>query len=446
MAVFILPVFASAATSPGVKPGNFFYFFDTSFEKIGLFFTFSPEKKARRALQYADERLAEIEVIAEEKDTDAVKTAISNYENNVALAAEKSKEVTDKAKAENLLTSIENNAEKNQEVLSVVLTKVPEEAREAILRAISASRKGQEEAAKQIAELKGEVEKLKQEVEELKKEAGDPRADEVEKLKKEVEELKKRQANDKKMEIINPNEKNIIQTPKLTPPPSYKIEGSGLQENYKLQAVTILNFSKENFVKLISFTRDCALMAADRKSRLILLSVDREKDISQVSFDSYLLKLTTLYYDLFASEIENISIYQRRCEIDYYNVFNDNINKVDAMIDYLKQPDTAVTLEQLVDYQQKWLDPRTFEDFRNAVQIVVDKMNNMINQTNPVYRTALEKMSNYISGVMSDSTYSVPTYNLPPAPILPTLPKTTNCTISGDGGVGLQTYLSCTTY
>lgn len=167
-AVFTLPIFASAATSPGVKPGNFFYFFDTSFEKIGLFFTFSPEKKARRALQYADERLAEIEGIAEEKDTDAVKTAISNYENNVALAAEKSKEVTDKAKAESLLTAIEDKTEKNQEVLSVVLTKVPEEAREAILRAISASKKGQEEAAKQIAELKGEVEKLKQEVEELK--------------------------------------------------------------------------------------------------------------------------------------------------------------------------------------------------------------------------------------------------------------------------------------
>ena len=159
--VFSLPASASAATNPGVKPGSFFYFFDTTFEQISLFFTFSPEKKAEKALAYADERLAEVEAIAEEQNSNAVKTAITNYESNIALAAEKSKEVQDKGKAENLLTLIANNASKNQEVLSAVLIKVPDEAKEAITQAIEASRKGQEEATKQIAELKGEIEKLK---------------------------------------------------------------------------------------------------------------------------------------------------------------------------------------------------------------------------------------------------------------------------------------------
>ena len=166
---FVVPTQASAATGAGVTPGSFFYFFDTTFENIGLFFTFNPEQKARKALAYADERLSEIEAIAEEKNPDGVKTAIANYEGNIALATEKSKEIKDKGQAESLLTSISDNTAKNQEVLAAVLIKVPDEAKEAITRAIEASRKGQEEATKRITELESEVERLKKEVKELKK-------------------------------------------------------------------------------------------------------------------------------------------------------------------------------------------------------------------------------------------------------------------------------------
>jgi hypothetical protein len=164
----VVPTRAFAATSAGVKPGSFFYFFDTTFENVSLFFTFDSENKAKKALEYADERLAEIEAIAEEKNPNAVKTAIANYEGNIALATEKSKEVKDKGRAESLLTLIEDDSSKNQEVLAAILIKVPEEAREAITQAIEAGKKNQEEAAKQIVELKGEVEQLKQEVANLK--------------------------------------------------------------------------------------------------------------------------------------------------------------------------------------------------------------------------------------------------------------------------------------
>jgi len=165
---FVVPVQASAATSAGVKPGSFFYFFDTTFENVSLFFTFDSENKAKKALGYADERLAEIEAIAEEKNPNAVKTAITSYESNMALATEKSKDIKDKGQAESLLTLIEDNFSKNQEVLAAVLIKVPEEAREAITQAIEASRKGKRKRQKQIADLKGEVEQLKQEVANLK--------------------------------------------------------------------------------------------------------------------------------------------------------------------------------------------------------------------------------------------------------------------------------------
>lgn len=165
---FIAPMQALAATNAGVKPGSFFYFLDTTFENVGLFLTFNPEKKAQKALEHADERLAEIETIAEEKNPNAVKTALANYESNIALATEKSKEVKDKGQAETLLTSIADSSSRNREVLMAVLIKVPEEAKKAITQAIEASKRGQEEALQKIAELKGEVEKLKQEIAELK--------------------------------------------------------------------------------------------------------------------------------------------------------------------------------------------------------------------------------------------------------------------------------------
>ena len=52
------------------------------------------------------------------------------------------------------------------------MSKVPEEAKEAITKAVEASRRGQEEAIKKITELKQEVAGLKQEVAELKKQQG----------------------------------------------------------------------------------------------------------------------------------------------------------------------------------------------------------------------------------------------------------------------------------
>ena len=168
MAIFASPVSASAAAKAGIKPGSFFYFFDTAFEKIGLFFTFNPEKKAQKAMEYAEEKLAEAEAAANENKPEAVATAMANYQNDVSFATNESKTIEDKIKAENLLSIIADNTSKHQEVLAEVLNKVPDEAKEAIIKAIEVSKKGQEEAMKQIAELKGEVEQLKQAVAELK--------------------------------------------------------------------------------------------------------------------------------------------------------------------------------------------------------------------------------------------------------------------------------------
>lgn len=222
---FSLPASASVATSAGVKPGSFWYSFDIAFEKINLFFIFNSENKARKSLEYADERLAEVEAVTENDNTDAVKTAITNYESNIAFAAEKSKDVAEPEKAEALFVSIADNTSKHQEILAGVLAKVPDEAKEAITKAIEMSRKGQKEAMTKIAELKGEIDQLKKEVAELKEkktETGNTNQfPEIEKLKREIEELKNTKATSSVVDV------------KPKPQPKTTTDGSSSQrQNY----------------------------------------------------------------------------------------------------------------------------------------------------------------------------------------------------------------------
>jgi len=49
---------------PGLTPDSPFYFLDKWGKNIGMFFTFGNEAKARKALQYAEERLAEARAMA----------------------------------------------------------------------------------------------------------------------------------------------------------------------------------------------------------------------------------------------------------------------------------------------------------------------------------------------------------------------------------------------
>src|SRR3989338_2680149 len=92
-AVFTAPFSVSAAENTGIKPGSFLYGFVTTFEKVNLFFTFNQEKKAEKALKYAEKRLTEAEAVARDKNSDAVKTAISGYEASIAIDSEASKKV-----------------------------------------------------------------------------------------------------------------------------------------------------------------------------------------------------------------------------------------------------------------------------------------------------------------------------------------------------------------
>ncbi len=163
--------------SPGLTPDSPFYFLDTLGEKIGMFFTFGTEKKAEKALKYADEKIAEVKVMAEKNKAKALEKANQKYQEFLNLANKKAQEAKEKGEdIERRVTLISEKTLKHQEVLREVFEKVPEEAKKGIENAIKMSIKGFETAVRAVTgekkeELQRKAEEVKSRIEE-KIEAG----------------------------------------------------------------------------------------------------------------------------------------------------------------------------------------------------------------------------------------------------------------------------------
>jgi hypothetical protein len=241
MFVSFFPVSASAETNAGIGPNSFFYFFDTTFEKINLFFTFNSEKKAQKAVSYVEERIAEIEELDFEKKPNVASKAIKQYKKDISLVADKALSVNDNEKREKLLTIISENTKKHQEILVEVYNKVPDDAKEAIKTAIEASVTIHEQSLRQIVELQGEVVELKQKIAELEEEIQDSESGDTEELKKEIKVLKEQQISQPvKPKVIEKIVEKIVDiSPSTTQEDSQPISEIEIEED-KTETIAIL--------------------------------------------------------------------------------------------------------------------------------------------------------------------------------------------------------------
>lgn len=409
----ISPNFIFAATEAGLKPGSFFYIFDTASEKVALFFTFNPEKKAKKALEYADERLAEIEAVAE-TNPDAVEGVLVNYESNVALATKKSKEVKGEEQEENLLNLITDNASKNQEVLSAVLIKVPEEAKAAITQAIEASKRGQEEARKQITELKQEVATLKQEVAELKEGNNKNRFDidefvnqaEIRKLKKEVNELKNRQSSSVPTQApIIPAKQVVGQNPEN--------KGRNFLES-KIDTYKSMIESMKKSIEGMRNNEDISYFK-DRRANLVY-RLNYAKQLTLMPNESQINGMISLYWQAFEKDIR---------DVDYvFNVIESNIALTaryqeeyeKGLSSLLANPAQFVTQEELVkflesEHSTKFVN-RVFEGSENVSKTMQNYLATVGGKEDQyaMLKTAITNMlSNSINQLNAITNYGQPT-------------------------------------
>ncbi|MCK9345032.1 MAG: DUF5667 domain-containing protein [Candidatus Pacebacteria bacterium] len=115
---------APAAVVSGFVPGDFFYFFDRWTEALNLALTFNNENKARKHLEYAKERVAEMsEVLKDPQATLAdVASARDNFGEQVSLAATLVKEEKDKGNdVKNLARELDDELDASRDELKGIL-------------------------------------------------------------------------------------------------------------------------------------------------------------------------------------------------------------------------------------------------------------------------------------------------------------------------------------
>lgn len=199
-ATFSVPNVLEVAS--GLTPGSVFYFLDNWGEWINLKLTFNQAKKAEKKLKYAAERLAELKALEEvgnikkeyaEKIKNKYEELSIDAENDVKDLREKGQNVSE------LVKKMEAISIKQTAVLGEVLNKAPEQAKDAIARALEVSKKGHERAIEAITK---EVEEGKIEIEDLEDELEDRVKQKKEEFQKHKEELKQEKSSElKEVEI-----------------------------------------------------------------------------------------------------------------------------------------------------------------------------------------------------------------------------------------------------
>lgn len=122
---------AYSLTPAGLTPSNFFYFLDRFGETLQEFFTFNPEGKVRLQLQFASERMSELQIELEIKgDGKGLETAKERLAEHIEKANIILKEETDKG------NDFEEEAREFDEGLKSIMNEAYEDESDDLLREI----------------------------------------------------------------------------------------------------------------------------------------------------------------------------------------------------------------------------------------------------------------------------------------------------------------------
>lgn len=231
--ILVVPILVSAAPSAGLKPTSFFYFLDTITENIDLFFTFDGEKKAKKALAYAEERLAEIEAVSHDNAPQAVEKAAKYYQKRLTTATDNAQSIESKEKAEKLLATVSESTARHQEVLAEVYNSVPDEAKAAIEKVSEASKEKQLQALQFLLERKENI------AEQQNEEAGKTTA-EISQATNQGSEEKRNEKENQKAKIDRESEPTVIISNKTE-----TIKQKNNPENQNKERAEIENLKRE---------------------------------------------------------------------------------------------------------------------------------------------------------------------------------------------------------
>jgi len=143
-AVFLLGGSVALASTRSL-PGSILYPVKLGLERAQLILTPSPSKKARLNLEFSRRRMIEVRQLIERQRGKNLSTPLELMSHQLKQAQKMEKKVQAKDKEE-VLKNILKATERQQAVLKEISKKAPEEAKEALSRALEVSRRGHEQA------------------------------------------------------------------------------------------------------------------------------------------------------------------------------------------------------------------------------------------------------------------------------------------------------------
>ncbi len=142
---------SEASTDLGITPDSPFYFLDKWGKGLGMFFTFGDEAKAKKALKYGEERLAEAEYMANKNRIRETEQAAEDYAGYMAMVNER---VQNAGTSDNLTETVCVAAARHLAIMERIRERVQERAGDAIDNAENATMNGQLNALRALAKNK----------------------------------------------------------------------------------------------------------------------------------------------------------------------------------------------------------------------------------------------------------------------------------------------------
>ena len=276
---------------------------------------------------------------------------------------------------------------------------------------------------------------------------------EVEKLRQEVEELKKQQSEIKSLPKSNVESKKIP-TQTILPTPT-KTSNSEPKEKENVWKYLVEGYASHSEwfrrnAESIRYGEEILDMKSRRNNLTRLLNDIRSTPFLSFSEGATFNTTLDLYGDAVEEEISHINqrltaVEANLAQMDKYRA--EFQKKVDLLLADSNKFRPKEDYDLFLQESLIWVDKR-FENMGNINNIfsayyqeIIDKID-QIQQITAVLNKEIIKLSSLTT---TPTIPSRPEILSAPTPWVTQPPQTTRCTVSGDGGVGLQLYVNCTT-
>jgi Putative peptidoglycan binding domain len=218
-------------------------------------------------------------------------------------------------------------------------------------------------------------------------------------------------------------------------------------QDYKLQSLAILNNAKDDYLRLENYAKESESVVTGRQDTVQRWHDTAANAGANVS-DSNWQAIWADFAGEYQTELAALEKYQHYFEVDVPNVTQTNINDIDSLISTIQNYEKPITYDQMMAYQITYFGSNRFQNNKDTISAAVTQIEDYIDQRDALYNSQITALRQALDK-QSAAAYETPQYITqyqPPTIVFPQPPQTTHCTISGDGGVGLQAYVNCSTY